>query len=153
MKRLRYLGLALLLAAISLPASAQELLMVRVRAQFPETMLKLQEVIKAHGYTLSRVQRVDVGLSTFGYKTDKYRVVFFGKEKQVRWIVSHHPELIPYIPLKLAIYAENDDTLLVAPNLDILINAKDPHLKKMIRGWENDLQKMFRELHEYGENN
>lgn len=153
MKRLSCLGLILLLAAISLPASAQELLMVRVRAPFPETMLKLQEVIKEHGFTLSRVQRVDVGLSKFGYKTDKYRVVFFGKEKQLRWIVSHHPKLIPYIPLKVAIYAENEDTLLVAPNLDILIKAKDPHLKKMVRDWEKNLQKMFREMHTYGENN
>lgn len=152
MKQLRYLGLILLLA-VSLPVSAEELLMVRVQAPFPETMLKLQEVIDQHGYTLSRVQRVDVGLSMSGYKTDKYRVVFFGKEKQIRWIVRHHPKLIPYIPLKVAIYAENGDTLLVAPNLDILIKAKDPKLKKMVRGWESDLQKMFRELHKYGENN
>lgn len=152
MKFLRCLGLILFLALISLPVNAQELLMVRVRAAFPETMLKLQEVIKEHGYTLSRVQRVDVGLSRSGYKTDKYRVVFFGKEKQIRWIISHHPKLIPYIPIKVAIYAENEDTILVAPNLDILINAKDPRLKKMINGWENDLQKMFRELQTYGEN-
>lgn len=152
MKRLLCLGLLLLLA-FSLPVSAEELLMVRVKSPFPETMLKFQEVIKEHGYKLSRVQRVDVGLSRSGYKTDKYRVVFFGKEKQDRWIIKHHPKLIPYLPLKVAIYAENEDTLLVAPNLDILINAKDPRLKKMVKGWEHDLQLMFREMHEYGMNN
>ncbi|MEJ2360210.1 MAG: DUF302 domain-containing protein [Gammaproteobacteria bacterium] len=152
MRRLLSLGLLLLLA-FSLPVSAEELLMVRVKSPFPETMLKFQEVIKEHGYKLSRVQRVDVGLSMSGYKTDKYRVVFFGKEKQDRWIIRHHPKLIPYLPLKVAIYAENEDTLLVAPNLDILINAKDPHLKKMVKGWEQDLQVMFREMHDYGMNN
>lgn len=152
MKRLLSLGLLLLLA-ISLPANAEELLMVRVKAPFPESMLKFQEVIKEHGYTLSRVQRVDIGLSMSGYKTDKYRVVFFGKEKQNRWIIKHHPVVIPYLPLKVAIYAENEDTLLVAPNMDILIQAKDPKLKKIVQGWQHDLKAMFKEMHDYGLNN
>lgn len=152
MKRLISLGLLLLLA-VSLPVSAEDLLMVRVKAPFPESMLKFQEVIKEHGYTLSRIQRVDIGLSMSGYKTDKYRVVFFGKEKQNRWIIKHHPVMIPYLPLKVAIYAENGDTLLVAPNLDMLIKAKDPKLKKIVQGWQRDLQAMFKEMHDYGLNN
>jgi uncharacterized protein (DUF302 family) len=149
MKRLLSLGLILWLA-VSLPVGAEELMMVRVKQTFPEAMLKFQEVIKEHGYQLSRVQRVDIGLSKSGYKTDKYRVVFFGKEKQNRWIIKHHPKLIPYLPLKVAIYAENEDTLLVAPNLDILINAKDPKLKKIVHDWQRDLQAMFKEMHDSG---
>lgn len=148
MKRL--LGLCLLLTfVLAAPASAEELMMVRVKSTFPETMLKFQEVIKTHGYTLSRVQRVDIGLTKMGYKTDKYRVVFFGKENQNRWIIAHHPELIAYLPLKVAIYAEEDDTLLVSPNLEILIAAHDPKLKKMVAGWQRDLKSMFREMHDY----
>ena len=148
MKRLLALCL-LFVFAISAPASAEELMMTRVMQSFPETMLKLQEVIKQHGYQLSRVQRVDIGLANMGYKTDKYRVVFFGKEKQNRWIIAHHPELIAYLPLKVAIYAEEEDTLLVSPNLEILIAAKDPKLKKIVEGWQHDLQNMFREMHDY----
>lgn len=148
MKRL--LALCLLLTSVlSAPAGAEELMMVRVKQEFPEAMLKFQEVIKTHGYTLSRVQRVDVGLTKMGYKTDKYRVVFFGKEKQIRWIIAHHPELIAYLPLKVAIYAEKDDTLLVSPNLEILFAAKDPKLSKMVKGWQRDLKRMFREMHDY----
>jgi len=134
------------------PAQADELLMVRVKQTFPETMLKFQEVVKEHGYQLSRVQRVDIGLSKMGYKTDKYRVVFFGKEKQNRWIIKHHPELIAYLPLKVAIYAEEDDTLLVSANLKVLIAAKDPKLKKIVNGWEKDVQAMLIEMREYGQN-
>jgi uncharacterized protein (DUF302 family) len=152
MKRLFALCL-LLTVVIAKPAGAEELMMVRVKQTFPETMLKLQEVIKEHGYTLSRVQRVDIGLSKMGYKTDKYRVVFFGKEAQNQWLVKNHPELIAYLPLKVAIYAEEEDTLLVSPNLKILIGAHDPKLKNIVDGWQKDLQAMFKELHDYGLNN
>jgi len=149
----RWLLLCVLSFAVVMPASAEELMMVRVKHEFPETMLQFQEVIKQHGYTLSRVQRVDIGLANMGYKTDKYRIVFFGKEDQNRWIIKHHPELIPYLPLKVAIYSEDQDTLLVAANLDILFNPQDPKLKKIVNGWQQDLQSMFQEMHEYGLNN
>lgn len=149
MKRALSLGLVLLLA-IAAQASAEELMMVRVKQTFPETMLKFQEVIKQHGYQLSRVQRVDIGLSQMGYKTDKYRVVFFGKEDQNRWIIKNHPELIAYLPLKVAIYAEEDDTLLVSANLQILINAQDPKLRTIVENWQKDMQAMFKEMHDYG---
>jgi uncharacterized protein (DUF302 family) len=151
MKRLLTLCI-MLMFAVTTPASAEELMMVRVKQSFPETMLKFQEVIKEHGYQLSRVQRVDIGLSKMGYKTDKYRVVFFGKEDQNRWIIANHPELIAYLPLKVAIYAEEDDTLLVSSNLQILIDAHDPKLKKIVSDWQRDLQAMFKEMHDYGLN-
>jgi len=143
---------SVLFLVIAAPTSAEELMMVRVKQTFPETMLKFQEVIKAHGYQLSRVQRVDIGLSKMGYQTDKYRVVFFGKEDQNRWIIKHHPELIAYLPLKVAIYAEEDDTLLVSSNLKILIDAHDPKLKKIVDSWQKDLQAMFKDMHRYGLN-
>ena len=142
----------ILLFAVATPVSAEELMMVRVKQSFPETMLKFQEVIKEHGYTLSRVQRVDIGLSNMGYKTDKYRIVFFGKEDQIRWILDKHPELIAYLPLKVAIYSEDQDTMMVSPNLEILIGAHDPKLEKIVSGWQHDLQRMFKEMHDFGLN-
>ena len=149
----RGLLLCLLFCVVAMPVGAEELMMVRVKHDFPETMLQFQEVIKQHGYTLSRVQRVDIGLSNMGYKTDKYRIVFFGKEDQNRWIIEHHPELIPYLPLKVAIYSEDQDTLLVSANLDILFNPQDPKLKQIVNGWQQDIQSMFKEMHAYGLNN
>lgn len=151
MKRL--LALCLLLGfVIVAPVSAEQLMMVRVKQSFPETMLKFQEVIKEHGYQLSRVQRVDIGLTNMGYQTDKYRIVFFGKLEQNRWIIEKHPELIAYLPIKVAIYAEEQDTLLVAANLEILINAQDqdPQLKKIVSEWERDIRSMFKVMHDFG---
>jgi uncharacterized protein (DUF302 family) len=151
MRRLLALSL-LLLMVFTAPVMAEELMMVRVKQSFPETMLKFQEVIKEHGYTLSRVQRVDIGLSNMGYKTDKYRVVFFGKEDQNRWLIEKHPELIPYLPLKVAVYSEEQDTMMVCANLEILINPDDPELKKIVSGWQKDIQSMFKEMHDFGLN-
>lgn len=90
-----------------------ELIMVRSDKTFPEAMLLLQDAIKQQGYRLSRVQRVDIGLTKLGYQTDKYRVVFFGKTDEIHYLTRHHPELIPYLPLKIAIFAEAEETLLV----------------------------------------
>ena len=140
----------LLLFVIAFPLNAEQLMMVRVKQSFPETMLKFQEVIKEHGYQLSRVQRVDIGLTNMGYQTDKYRIVFFGKLEQNRWIVEKHPELIAYLPIKVAIYAEEQDTLMVAPNLELLINAQDPQLKKIVSEWQRDIRSMFKVMHDFG---
>ena len=110
---------ALLLAGVTF-ASAQDLYMVRTSLPFPEAMAALQQIIKAQGYRVSRVQRVDIGLTKSGFQTDKYRVVFFGKVADVREISKQYPELITSLPLQIAIFAENEDTLLLASSFQHL---------------------------------
>ena len=110
MKRLLLIGL-IVCSWLASPAYAEDLLMFRSKQTFPEAMLALQTSIAEHGYTLSRVQRVDIGLTKSGYKTDKYRIVFFGKSSEVNAIKFAEPELIPYLPLKIAIFAEGQETM------------------------------------------
>jgi len=148
----RMLASLLIMLWLSPLAHAEQMMMVRVGQTFPETMMKLQEVISAHGYQLSRVQRVDIGLTTSGYVTDKYRIVFFGKLEQNRWLIEKHPELIAYLPLKIAVYAEDQDTLLVAYNPEDLLQPKTPELKKMIHQWQEDIEMMLKEMHDFGNN-
>ncbi|HEY9149909.1 MAG TPA: DUF302 domain-containing protein, partial [Gammaproteobacteria bacterium] len=62
--------LAWVLLAWLLPVQAEGLLMVRSAQSFPEAMLTLQGAIELQGYTLSRVQRVDIGLTASGFTTD-----------------------------------------------------------------------------------
>lgn len=124
-----------------------ELLMVRSNQGFPETMSLLQETIKKQGYTLSRVQRVDIGLTKSGYITDKYRVVFFAKNDELQYLSEHHPEIIPYLPHKIAIFAENDETILITTNPSVfsdIFNSKelDPYFKR----WEADLHAIFKHI-------
>ena len=92
--------------------AAEDLYMVRSQLSFPEAMTALQQAITDSGYQVSRVQRVDIGLTTFGYKTDKYRVVFFGKLAEIRELGDQQPDLLAYLPLKIAIFAENEETIL-----------------------------------------
>lgn len=121
-----------------------EMIMVRSSEAFPETMSMLQEAIKKQGYELSRVQRVDVGLSKKGYKTDKYRVVFFGKGKQILEISSKYPQLIPYLPLKIAIFAEGDNTILISVNPNIYNDFFNlPELKTTFDEWFKDITQIL----------
>lgn len=126
---------------------ASDLLMVRSAQPFAETMLALQTAIGEHGYTVSRVQHVDVGLTTFGYETDKYRVVFFGKPKEHRKLIKEHPELIPYLPLKVAIFAEEYETLVVASDPAIFSDMyPDKDLEKTFSRWSRDMRFIFEQV-------
>lgn len=121
-----------------------EMIMIRSSEAFPETMSMLQDAIRKQGYELSRVQRVDVGLSKKGYKTDKYRVVFFGKGKQIQDLSLKYPELIPYLPLKIAIFAEGDDTILVSINPNIYNDLfNHPELKSTFDRWLKDITQIL----------
>jgi uncharacterized protein (DUF302 family) len=137
-----WLGLGLLPGA-----HAEDIIMTRSVLAFPEAMLVLQDSIAAHGYTISRVQRIDVGLTGKGYQTDKYRIVFAGKLDEIRMLTEHAPQLIPYLPPKISIFAEGEQTILVTVNpelyAEIADGAVDPVLFKR---WESDLRSIFHDV-------
>lgn len=124
----------------SVEAAAAPLLMVRVNNKFPETMVYLQAAVTDQGYKVSRVQRVDVGLTKTGHKTDAYRLVFFGKAEEIRELSARYPELIPYLPLKIVIFAEGEDTLLLAANMHVLLSFySDKNLQPYFDRWAADI--------------
>ena len=126
---------------------AGDLLITRIEQNFPEAMSDLQAEIKKQGFQLSRVQRVDIGLEAMGYKTDKYRVVFYGNLAEMRKLIQHNPLMIAYLPLSIAIFAENDATILVAANPEIYL--EDVSLeedKKILKKWSESLQSLLASL-------
>jgi hypothetical protein len=129
-------------------SQAEQLIMARTKQNFPEAMLKLQETILNFNYKISRVQRIDIGLTASGYATDKYRIVFFGTEKEIAFISNKYPHLIPYIPWKIAIFAEQQDTLLVAADPMQFSNKKYPGADKYLLKWKKDIQKIMDILRE-----
>ena len=146
MKRLIQIGLIIFSFAAS-QANAEDLLMSRSKQTFPEAMLALQSTIGEHGYTVSRVQRVDIGLTKSGYKTDKYRIVFFGKSSEINAIKFAEPQLIPYLPLKVAIFAEGQETMLVAANpVQYASFVRNKNIADILRRWENDLRSIFNDV-------
>lgn len=141
-------GLALLLW-VGQVAADPYLLMVRSSQTFPEAMLALQGAITEQGYTISRVQRVDIGLQASGYETDKYRIVFFGKPQQVRELSARHPHMIPYLPLKMTIFAEGEQTIIVTEDMTRLAElATSPELEAIFAQWRTDIQAMLAKLRE-----
>lgn len=143
MKKLLFAALLMISAA----AGAQDLYMARTQLSFPEAMAVLQQSIKDRGYSISRVQRVDIGLTASGFKTDKYRVVFFGRLDEVRELTQQYPELIPYLPLKIAIFAENDETLLLASSFEHLRPFyNSPALRSRFDGWEKVIRQILEDV-------
>jgi uncharacterized protein (DUF302 family) len=140
----------ILLSLLASPARAvvtEELIMVRSEQGFPETMSTLQAAIKQQGYTTSRVQRVDIGLTASGYKTDKYRVVFFGKADEMHRLIETHPEFIPYLPLKIAIFAEGPETILITSNPLAFIDLyPSDDMEKIFRQWKKDVVQILKSV-------
>ncbi len=137
------LFLVLFLCSAAAYAEHQKLIMGRSVDAFPESMSALQEEIKKAGYVLSFVQRVDVGLTGMGFKTDKYRVVFFGKPEEIKELPEKYPELVPYMPLAIAIFAEEQETVLTAMSPDFLGPAylkEHSELKVIFDRWKKDIE-------------
>ena len=143
-RRLGVILFVVIMAQLPRLAVAEDMIMTRSVLAFPEAMLALQESIAAHGYTVSRVQRIDVGLTGMGYETDKYRIVFAGKIDEIRELIDKAPQLTPYLPPKISIFAERDQTILVTINpkeyAAIAGDAVDP---VFFDRWESDLRSIF----------
>lgn len=150
MKRsLKWLGIALLGALLCTSASAGDLIMARVNREFPEAMTLLQSAISSRGYKVTRLQQVNENLQRRDFKSDMYRVVYFGKLEEVRQVTAAHPELIPFLPLNITIFAEGEQAILVASHPQTLQQLfPDPALKPVFDRWEKDIDSIMDELRE-----
>ena len=147
--------IALLVSSLSVVANpftavfASNLIMARSHEKFPEAMLTLQSSIKEHGYTVARVQRIDIGLTGMGFKTDKYRVVFVGKKDEIQYLTKKYPELTPYMPPKVSIFAVDEDTVVITVNpavyKDMIDDEED---RRIFDRWENDVYSVFKDFSE-----
>jgi len=149
-KLIQKMGVAVLaLLALGSPALAEDLIMARVNAPFPEAMTLLQSAISSRGYTITRLQQVNENLARREFKSDMYRVVYFGKLDEVRQGTAAHPELIPFLPLNITIFAEGEQAILVASHPQALQQFfPDPALKPVLERWEKDMDEIMDELRE-----
>ena len=143
MRSLRNWLMGLALISLWLPAQAiitGELIMLRSEKPFDQAMESLELAIKKQGYSVTGVRRVDQGLAKSGYKSDKYRVVFFEKADENNALTDSHPELLPYLPLKIVVFAEAGETLLVTADPDTFNDLfSDPRLKDLFHRWHEDV--------------
>lgn len=147
MKKFMFLIVMCLQGLMPVMASDADVIMVRSRLPFPEAMTTLQNAIIDHQYTLSRVQRVDIGLEKAGYTTDRYRIVFFGKHNEIKAITDEFPEMGAYLPLKVALFAEEDETMLVVLNpLHFQHIIDHPEYNMIFKRWANDVKSILEEV-------
>lgn len=147
MRTLSKYVITITMLCISVPVLASDLLMVRTQQGFPEAMLALQTSVKEHGYQVTRVQRIDIGLTGMGYKTDKYRIVFVGKPEEIQYLINKYPVLAAYMPPKVSIFAEHDETVLVTANPKIYADMIDDEKDKILfKRWESDIYSVFDDI-------
>ena len=145
----KWMGAACLGLLLSAPVAAADLLMARVSREFPEAMTLLQSAISSRGYTVTRLQQVNENLERREFKSDMYRVVYFGKHEEVRRATARNPELIPFLPLNITIFAEEDDSILVASHPQMLREFfPDPELTALFDRWEKDMVAIMDEVRE-----
>ncbi len=145
--RISRLVVLLIISIIALPLCAEELMMVRSPKPFVESMAALQESLDLHGYKVMRIQRVDVGLKSRGFSTAEYRVVFFGDAAEIQTLSQSHPELMPFLPLKITLFAEGDSSLAVTNSPHMLKTLyPDPDLQAHFTRWEKDVRAVMDDL-------
>lgn len=141
----KYLLVFLIWFSMAGSAAAETLLMARSYETIDVVLEKANKILEGHGYTVAHEQRCDGGLKGFGYATDTYRVLFFGKPEEVRHLSKTYPELVPYLPLKMAIYAEGDEVLVISFNPEEygVLFPRDEKLQTQFSRWKSDIDSIL----------
>jgi len=148
-KLMQWTAIVSMVLCLTTPAMAEGLLMARTNGQFPESMTLLQSAITSHGYKITRLQQVNENLEKRHFASDMYRVVYFGKYDEIKQITAEHPELIPFLPLNITIFAEGDHAILIASHPRMLeAFFPDPALKPVFERWGKDIQAIIDEVRE-----
>ncbi len=115
--------------------------------EFETALEALQRSIEEHGYTVAHVQRCDGGMRGMGYETDNYKTVFFGKYDEITRLSKKYPELIPYLPLKIVIYAEGEESILAILNPIALGEfIPDAELQVQLQRWHSDIKSVLADM-------
>ena len=141
-------SIAFLCALLFGPLSiADNMIMGRIPLRAEIVLEYVQSSIEEHGYTIAHLQLCDGGMTDFGYKSDLYRVVFFGKIDEVRRISRDYPELVSYLPLKIAVIAEKDETLITVLNPEALAPFfADEAAQIQLGRWQSDLESILSDV-------
>ncbi len=125
--------------------AADEMLMLRLNMKADLAVEYLKTAVEEHGYSVAHIQLCDGGMKDFGYKSDTYRVVFFGKIEEVRQISETHPEFVAYVPLKMTVVAEGDEAVMsiVNPQTFNQYYRGDEQMRIQFARWYNDIRSIF----------
>lgn len=135
------------IACCTVNAAENEFITIQCKSNFTETMVHLQEALLEYGYHPLRVQQVDTGLINHGYKSDKYRILFFSKDSEIETLKNTYPMLIPFLPHKITIYTENNQTVVNTIRPKALGELfSEPEIRKIISHWDDDMRIIMKEV-------
>ncbi|SMN15952.1 hypothetical protein CRYPA_1900 [uncultured Candidatus Thioglobus sp.] len=138
---------ALMLSSSVFSSSHDELLIERVNAKFSYTWLALNKTIKAHNYKSAYLQRCDFAMNERHYKSDKYRIVFFGKYDEMKRMSKKYPQLSPFFPLKITVMEESKHTLIIATPPITLLPLVDTNEDRMtVFRWNEDMKSILKQV-------
>ena len=143
--------LLLLLTLFSASLQANDLLMVRSQLPFSHAEAVLKAEIEARGYVISQAESVDIDLVAMGVSDSAYRVIQYGKPDEVKMLTARHPELIPFLPLQIVMFAEWSETLFVtfSPAFYARI-APQGELADLYARWGQDLGEILNTMRNRG---
>lgn len=137
----------ILFCLVSTAAFAKEqFLTVERQGDYTPALDDLTIAIADHNYTLIKIQPIDEGLRHFGYKTENYKVVFFGNSKQVDQLVADHPEASVMLPLKIMLYQQGNMIVASSPDMGMWKKVFGPDVIPVIEGWQQDVKKILRDF-------
>lgn len=143
----KVLALCGLILSSSVFAGHDQLLIERVNAKFSYSWLALDKTIKAHNYKAAYLQRCDFAMNERHYKSDKYRILFFGKYDEMKLMSKKYPEMTPFFPLKITVMEEGTHSLLIAtPPITLLPLVKTNKDRMTIFRWNEDMQSILSQV-------
>lgn len=91
-----------------------------------------------HGYTLVKVQPVDQALVKRGFADPGIRLVFVGKEEQVRQALAEDPDLLNLLPLRLTLESDHGQVRISSDDLASWRENR-PSASPVLQQWEDEL--------------
>ena len=146
MKKIVFIALFLLIS--SAQAITNDMMMVRMHIKADVAIEHLKSALEKRGYAIAHTQKCDGGMHSFGYTTDFYRSIFFGKGAEAREISKAHPDFVSYIPLKMTVVAEREETVMsiVNPHVFDRFYPDDPMMLQHFNNWHHDILSIFSDL-------
>ena len=146
MKKIVFIALFLFIS--SAQAITNDMMMVRMHIKADVAIEHLKSALEKRGYAIAHTQKCDGGMHSFGYTTDFYRSIFFGKGAEAREISKAHPDFVSYIPLKMTVVAEREETVMsiVNPHVFDRFYSDDPMMLQYFKNWHHDILSIFSDL-------
>jgi len=130
------------------PACANDELVTKNSVQeFGSALSAVQMALEENGFKVQFVQSIDIGLANAGYRSDKYRIVFFMPEHGVKAVLVKRADLAELFPLKVTVYRDNGKVyMLRAQSASQLDNSVPDEVRASFRTWDRQVNQVIKGL-------